>query len=164
MRTPWERECSAIFGCIVHWHGEWRNRKSNLTAPDKGSAFLLRPTYINLLLLLLCWLYIYLYTCLRWYQRAEVGFWDIQVHLCVSWKFLRMSPKCGLKKNLSVRRFHHMLKRTVVEQNSTWPILFPLCKQLLRPPSEMPKVAIPAAHLSHVTVQSLSAVFVGFSN
>lgn len=61
MRTPWERECSAIFGCIVHWRGEWRNWKANLTAPDKGSAFLLRPTYINLLLLLLWWMYIFIH-------------------------------------------------------------------------------------------------------
>lgn len=69
-----EKEYSAIFGCIVHWCGEWRNRKANLTAPDKGSACLLRPTYINLLLLRQCWVYIYLYTCLRWYQRAAVDF------------------------------------------------------------------------------------------
>lgn len=69
-----EKEYSAIFGCIVHWCGEWRNRKANLTAPDKGCACLLRPTYINLLLLRQCWVYIYLYTCLRWYQRAAVDF------------------------------------------------------------------------------------------
>lgn len=73
MHAAWEMEDSAIFGCTVHWHGEWRNRKMNLTAPGNGSAFLLRPTYINLLLLL-CVSYVYFYTCLHWYQSVGVGF------------------------------------------------------------------------------------------
>lgn len=61
----WEKiEDSAIFGSSVQRHGEWRNRKMNLTAPGIGSASLLRPTYINLLLLL-CVSCVYLYTCLR---------------------------------------------------------------------------------------------------
>lgn len=50
----------------------------NLTAPGIGSAFLLRPTYINLLLLL-CVRYVYFYTCLHQYQSRGLVL-DIQVH------------------------------------------------------------------------------------
>lgn len=63
---------SAIFGSTVRRHGEWRNKKTNLTAPGISSAPLLRPTYINLLLLLLCASSVYFYTCLCQYQSAEV--------------------------------------------------------------------------------------------
>lgn len=80
-----EKEYSAIFGCIVHWCGEWRNRKANLTARDKGSACLLRPTCINLLLLRQCWVYIYIYTPVCVSIKGQPLTFKIFKFICVSW-------------------------------------------------------------------------------
>lgn len=84
-----EKECSAIFGCIVHWRGEWRNRKTNLTVPDKGSACLLRPTYINLLLWRPCLVYIciylYIYTPVCAGIKGQRSTLQVFKFICVSW-------------------------------------------------------------------------------
>lgn len=71
-----------------------------------------------------------------------------------------MWVKNNNKKNC-VSRFH-MLKRTAVAQYPTWPILFPVWKQLVRPPFKVLKVPSPAADRSHLTSPSLSAAFVPF--
>lgn len=70
----WEREDSAIFGCSPHWHGEWRNRKTNLTAPRQRLCISFAPYIHKSLITALCYRYVYFYTCLRWYQSVEVRF------------------------------------------------------------------------------------------
>lgn len=65
------------------------------------------------------YIFIYLYTCLRWYQRAAVDFAGIQVHLCVLGKFVGMSPFCGFKKNPLCWQVSSHVERGAREQYPT---------------------------------------------
>lgn len=106
----------------AHWMTQQENQPDS-TRHQLGSTFFLRPTYMNLLLLLLlCASSVYFYTCLCQYQSAEVRCETFNF-ICVSCMSLFVEER-KINMALPSQVFNPFLKGTVKEHCSTWPILF----------------------------------------